>query len=234
MRGFNVNICHHSAPSLSPGYGVVSSSRHGALLGKGQRALKQQHISASLTAVSPVVTDLGASGDLLSTILVSGISLSIAINVGISALPLLVGASDARKLKRAAEDEDDDIKWSVMTLLSFFPLLNWLVDSHKNQHCNRSSSSILLSGTVAASIASELPTSTHEPQQSLHCRLGCSPVWTMRTELPSITPMLWCTYCPGSAEALTWIASQLPAWLPVSSMFRYGCQKGTSKASFPQ
>ena len=63
----------------------------------------------------------------MGSLFISGVSLSIAVNMGISALPFLVGAKDAAKLRQAKEDDTQDIKWGVMSLLSFFPLLNWLV-----------------------------------------------------------------------------------------------------------
>lgn len=78
--------------------------------------------------------EIAASGDLLDTLFASGVSLSIAVNIGISALPLLVGARDAEKLKQIEEDDAQDIKWGVMSLLSFFPLLNWLVSACSWEH----------------------------------------------------------------------------------------------------
>ena len=78
-------------------------------------------------ATSSALYDIAASGDFLDTLFISGISLSIALNIGISALPLLVGVKDPKKLKQVVEDDTQDIKWGVMSLLSFFPLLNWLV-----------------------------------------------------------------------------------------------------------
>ncbi len=82
---------------------------------------------ASPVGASSALYEIAAAGDFLDTLFISGVSLSIAVNICISALPLLVGAKDAEKLKQAAEDDDQDIKWGVMSLLSFFPLLNWLV-----------------------------------------------------------------------------------------------------------
>ena len=86
---------------------------------------------ANPTATSSVLYEIAAAGDFLDTLFISGVSLSIAVNIGISALPLLTGGRDAEKLKQAVEDDTEDIKWGVMSLLSFFPLLNWLV-----QPCN--------------------------------------------------------------------------------------------------
>ena len=81
----------------------------------------------SPVATSSALYDIAASGDFLDTLFISGVSLSIALNIGISALPLLVGVKDPKKLKQVVEDDTQDIKWGVMSLLSFFPLLNWLV-----------------------------------------------------------------------------------------------------------
>lgn len=89
---------------------------------------------AAPVAASPVLHEIAASGDLLDTLFASGVSLSIAVNIGISALPLLVGARDAEKLKQIEEDDAQDIKWGVMSLLSFFPLLNWLVSACSWEH----------------------------------------------------------------------------------------------------
>ena len=94
---------------------------------KGKNVLCSPHVRRTTT--NAVLYELAATGDILDTLFVSGISLSIAVNIGISALPLLVGAQDAKKLKQAVKDETEDIKWGVMSLLSFFPLLNWLVSN---------------------------------------------------------------------------------------------------------
>ena len=82
---------------------------------------------ASYVSASSALYEVAAAGDFLDTLFISGVSLSIAVNIGISVLPLLVGVKDAEKLKQAVEDDTQDIKWGVMSLLSFFPLLNWLV-----------------------------------------------------------------------------------------------------------
>ena len=98
--------------------------------GKGDR----HRFRAAPVAASQVLHEVAVSGDLLDTLFVSGVSLSIAVNIGISALPLLVGAKDAEKLKQIEEDDTQDIKWGVMSLLSFFPLLNWLVSACSCEH----------------------------------------------------------------------------------------------------
>ena len=65
----------------------------------------------------------------LDTILVSTVSLAIATEIGISALPLITGTAEA-KVKKPSDEEDEEeegIKWGVMTIVSCIPLLNWLV-----------------------------------------------------------------------------------------------------------
>ena len=101
---------------------------------KGKSVLRSPDVRR-MTA-NAALYDLAASGDILDTLFVSGISLSIALNIGVSAIPLLVGAQDAKKLKQAVEDDTEDIKWGVMSLLSFFPLLNWLVSQAVHKLCN--------------------------------------------------------------------------------------------------
>ena len=101
---------------------------------KGKIVLRSPPVRRVTTKAA--LYDLAASGDILETLFVSGISLSIALNISVSALPLLVGAQDAKKLKQAVEDDTEDIKWGVMSLLSFFPLLNWLVGQAVQKLCN--------------------------------------------------------------------------------------------------
>ena len=101
---------------------------------KGKSVLRPPHVRRMTTKAA--LYELAASGDILDTLFVSGISLGIALNIGVSALPLLVGAQDAKKLRQAVEDDTEDIKWGVMSLLSFFPLLNWLVSQAVHKLCN--------------------------------------------------------------------------------------------------
>ncbi len=98
--------------------------------GKGRR----DRCRAAPVRASPVLYEVAVSGDLLDTLFASGVVLSVAVNIGISALPLLLGAKHAEKLKKMEEDDTQDIKWGVMSLLSFFPLLNWLVIACSYQH----------------------------------------------------------------------------------------------------
>ena len=113
---------------------VSSSSLKRRYARQGKSVLRLPHVRRVTT--NAALYELAASGDILDTLFVSGISLSIALNIGVSALPLLVGAQDAKKLKQAVEDDTEDIKWGVMSLLSFFPLLNWLVSQAVHKLCN--------------------------------------------------------------------------------------------------
>ncbi len=95
-----------------------------------KRKTHHRYCQASPIAASGALYEVAAAGDILDVLFISGISLSIAVNIGVSALPLLVGPKDAMKLKQIREDDGQDIKWGVMSILTFFPLLNWLVKSH--------------------------------------------------------------------------------------------------------
>lgn len=112
----------HAIPGLKS-VGVPTKYRH-------RFVCRASHVPAS-----SVLYEVAAAGDFLDTLFISGVSLSIAVNIGISALPLLVGVKDAEKLKQAVEDDTQDIKWGVMSLLSFFPLLNWLVGVFTVSQC---------------------------------------------------------------------------------------------------
>ena len=94
-----------------------------------KRKAHHRYFRASPIAARGALYEVAAAGDILDVFFISGISLSIAVNIGVSALPLLVEPKDAVKLKQIREDDSQDIKWGVMSILSFFPLLNWLVNS---------------------------------------------------------------------------------------------------------
>ena len=100
-----------------------------------KRKTYHRYCQASPIAASGALYEVAAAGDILDVLFISGISLSIAVNIGVSALPLLVGPKDAMKLKQIREDDGQDIKWGVMSILPFFPLLNWLVKSHRRLLC---------------------------------------------------------------------------------------------------
>ena len=72
----------------------------------------------------------GSPSSTLDTILVSTVSLAIAAEISISALPLLTGTAETG-VKQLSIDEDEEeeegVKWGVMTIVSCIPLLNWLV-----------------------------------------------------------------------------------------------------------
>ena len=95
-----------------------------------KRQTHHRSFQARPIAANGALYEVAAAGDILDVLFISGISLSIAVNIGVSALPLLVGPKDVVKLKQIREDDSQDIKWGVMSILSFFPLLNWLVKSH--------------------------------------------------------------------------------------------------------
>ncbi|BDA48034.1 hypothetical protein COCOBI_11-2910 [Coccomyxa sp. Obi] len=78
------------------------------------------------SALSTPVYDVADYGSLLSTLFVGSVSLAIAVNIGISSLPLLTGAAKTSTGPTVDTDEEDGIKWGVMTIISCFPLLNWL------------------------------------------------------------------------------------------------------------
>lgn len=77
-------------------------------------------------ALPTPVHDIAETGSLYSTLFVSSVSLAIAVNIGISTLPLLTGAAKSRTRTVDDTDEEDGVKWGVMTIISCFPLLNWL------------------------------------------------------------------------------------------------------------
>ena len=120
--------------NISSFHKASSSSLKRRYAWEGKSVLRSPHVRRMTTTAA--LYELAASGDILDTLFVSGISLSIALNIGVSAVPLLVGAQDAKKLKKAIEDDTEDIKWGVMSLLSFFPLLNWLVSQAVRKLCN--------------------------------------------------------------------------------------------------
>lgn len=98
---------------------------------------RQHNVGKSTSAALPV-SDVAESGSLISTLFVSSIGVAIAINIGISALPLLSGAAESKLAARKNnidEDETDEVKWGVMSVISFLPLLNWLVRLSVHASC---------------------------------------------------------------------------------------------------
>ena len=92
-----------------------------------QRHGRQKHCIPKRSWTSKA---LAGSGSTLDTILVSTVSLAIALEIGISALPLITGAAKGKQRQELDdEDESEGIKWGAMTVISFIPLLNWLVMS---------------------------------------------------------------------------------------------------------
>ena len=92
------------------------------------RRQRRAHRSLIVPSAFPTpVYDVANSTNLLSTLFVGSVSLAIAVNIGISSLPLLTGATKTSRGTADDSDEEDGIKWGVMTILSCFPLLNWLV-----------------------------------------------------------------------------------------------------------
>jgi hypothetical protein len=80
----------------------------------------------------PICGDLADSGQFFNTIFVSSVSIAIAVNIGISMLPLLSGLAERKAAACTDEDaldESNDIKWGAMSVISLIPLLNWLVQS---------------------------------------------------------------------------------------------------------
>ncbi len=91
-----------------------------------QRPLQKRESTICLAFSTPVY-ELAESGNLLSTLFVGSVSLAIAVNIAISSLPLLTGASKPPSAKKEDVEDQDDVKWGVMSVISFIPLLNWLV-----------------------------------------------------------------------------------------------------------
>ncbi len=94
------------------------------------RCRRQRRAHCRLIAPNALPTpvyDVADSGNLFNTLFVGSVSLAIAVNIGISSLPLLTGAAQTSRGTTDDTDEEDGIKWGVMTILSCFPLLNWLV-----------------------------------------------------------------------------------------------------------
>lgn len=158
---------------------VRSSSLKRRYAPRGKSVLCSPHVRRMTT--NAALYDLAASGDMLDTLFVSGISLSIALNIGVSAIPLLVGAQDAKKLRKAIEDDTEDIKWGVMSLLSFFPLLNWLVSQAAYKLCYECMPGMFqaysLNGpflTFANQRGLPIAPTTH----CLACTSGCLRPWT--------------------------------------------------------
>jgi hypothetical protein len=94
--------------------------------------------------------DMGGLGGALDSIFVTGISAAIIGGIAYSAIPLLNGEAERRNASRlddVDEADSDDVKWGTMSVISFIPLLNWLVGSpctvfsqifHKNRSwCDR-------------------------------------------------------------------------------------------------
>jgi len=157
MKVSNVMQYQLRATSIGPG-GTKSRLRTSWAF---KRKTHHRYFRASPIAASGALYEVAAAGDILDALFISGISLSIAVNIGVSALPLLVGPKDAVKLKQIREDDSQDIKWGVMSIISFFPLLNWLV---KFPSCQ------LLCRTPAlcsATIVMRCPSFHHSPPQSV-------------------------------------------------------------------
>lgn len=94
---------------------------------RGQR-IRSRVAFSSATALP--ISDIVETGSFVNTLFVSSVGVAIAINIGISALPLLSGAAENKSAARTGntdEDESEEVKWGVMSVISFLPLLNWLV-----------------------------------------------------------------------------------------------------------
>ena len=201
---------------------------------KISRSDKRFACRGSPVGASGSLYEIAAAGDFLDTLFISGVSLSIAVNVGISALPLLVGIRDAEKLKQAVEDDDQDIKWGVMSLLSFFPLLNWLVRA-LTLFAVRLKQVLRCHSEASVEPRSILQHPKQTTDERLYtCRLGCLVLSMMRSAPRSTTPTQSCTCCHGSAGDLSWTASRLPAWWQASFMFRYLPRLGLLQSMFVQ
>ena len=119
--GRSVCSCRHA----------IAAQRSTLLSEQQKRHVLQRRRQTRKSAVSMTLTtsayELAESGSLLSTLFVGSVSLAIAVNIGISSLPLLTGAAKTSSATDDDNEEEDGVKWGVMSVISCIPSLNWLV-----------------------------------------------------------------------------------------------------------
>jgi hypothetical protein len=100
----------------------------------GSRApLRPQHhrVRAHTAHPAPARAALWSLPDDLASALHLGTSVAIILGLGLSALPILTGdakeRNEERFLRPNADEGADNVRWGVMSVLSFFPFLNPMV-----------------------------------------------------------------------------------------------------------